>query len=233
MVSKREEILKIIATLSKTGADSIDIDAPVAVAASVERKEEKATGEGRLTGQVLSSEGNTPIAGARVFVRGTAVDVRTDENGRFSATVPSGKTLSISVVHSAYSAQTIGGISVKKDGILKNSKLTPASMELEEFVVLAPKIEGSIADVVAEEKNINAVANILGAQEISKKGDSDAAAALKRVTGVTLVDGKDIYVRGLGDRYSNVELNSMPLPSPNPMKRSVPLDIFPLQLLVR
>ena len=223
---------EIIATLSKTGSDSIDIDTPVAVAASVKREAEKATGEGRLTGQVLSSEGNTPIAGARVFVRGTAVDVRTDDNGRFSAKVPSGKTLSISVVHSAYSAQTIGGIVVKKDGTTSRTvKLTPASMELEEFVVLAPKIEGSIADVIAEEKNINAVANILGSEELSKKGDSDAAAALKRVTGVTLVDGRNIYVRGLGERYSNVELNSLPLPSPNPLKRTVPLDIFPSSVI--
>ncbi|HEY9190569.1 MAG TPA: carboxypeptidase regulatory-like domain-containing protein [Sulfurovum sp.] len=223
---------EVIATLSKKGADSIDIDVPVAVAKSVEREEEKATGEGRLAGQVLSSEGNTPISGARVFVRGTAVDVRTDENGRFSAKVPSGKTLSISVVHSAYSAQTIGGIVVKKDGTTSRTvKLTPASMELEEFVVLAPKIEGSIADVMAEEKNINAVANILGSAEISKKGDSDAASALKRVTGVTLVDGKNIYVRGLGDRYSNIEMNSLPLPSPDPTKRSVPLDIFPASVI--
>jgi len=223
---------EIIATLSKTGADSIDIDVPVAVAASIEREAQKATGEGRLSGQVLSSEGNTPIAGARVFVRGTGVDIRTDANGRFSAKVPSGKTLSISVVHSAYSAQTIGGIVVKKDGTTSRTvKLTPASMELEEFVVLAPKVEGSISDVIAEEKNINAVASILGSEELSKKGDSTAAAALKRVTGVTLVDGKNIYVRGLGERYSNVEMNSMPLPSPDPMKRSVPLDIFPSSVI--
>jgi len=219
---------EIIATLSKTEADSIDIDMPVAVAASVEREAKKATGEGKLTGQVLSSEGNTPIAGARVFVRGTAVDVRTDENGRFSAKVPSGKTLSISVVHSAYSAQTLGGIVVKKDGTTSRTvKLTPASMELEEFVVLAPKVEGSIADVIQEEKNLNAVANILGSEEISKKGDSDAASALKRVTGVTLVGGKSVYVRGLGERYANVELNSLPLPSPDPTKRVVQLDLFP------
>ena len=223
---------EIMATLSKTGADSIDIDVPVAVAASVERKEEKVTGEGILTGQVLSSEGNTPIAGARVFVRGTAVDVRTDEKGRFSTKVPSGKTLSISVVHSAYSAQTVGGITVKKDATTSRTvKLTPASMELEEFVVLAPKVEGSLTDIIAEEKNVNAIASILGAEELSKKGDSTAAAALRRVTGVTLVDGRNIYVRGLGERYSNIEMNSLPLPSPNPLKRTVPLDIFPSSVI--
>jgi hypothetical protein len=131
-------------------------------------------------------------------------------------------------VHSAYSAQTVGGIVVKKDGTTSRTvKLTPASMELEEFVVLAPKIEGSISDTIQEEKNLNAVANILGSEEISKKGDSDAASALRRVTGVTVIGGKSVYVRGLGERYGNVEMNSMPLPSPDPTKRVVQLDIFP------
>lgn len=227
-----ERNTEVIATLSKSGADSIDIDTPVAVAAVKMKEEAAATGTGTLIGTVLSSEGNAPIAGARVFVRGTAVDVRTDENGKFQATVPSGKTLSISVVHSAYSAQTVGGIKVIKDKVTKRVvKLTPASMELEEFVVLAPKVEGSLTEVMAEEKNINAVANILSSEELTKKGDSTAAAALRRVTGVTLVDGRNIYVRGLGERYSNIEMNSLPLPSPNPLKRTVPLDIFPSSVI--
>jgi len=219
---------QVIATLSKTGADTIDIDVPVESAVQEDVKVEASTGTGTLNGRVLSSQGNKPIAGARVFVRGTSVDTRTDANGRFSATVPSGKSLSISVVHSAYSAQTVGGIKVKANGSTsKTVKLTPASMELEEFVVLAPKVEGSITDIIQEEKNINAVANILGSEEISKKGDSDAASALKRVSGITLIGGKSIFVRGLGERYSNVDMNSMPLPSPDPLKRVVPLDIFP------
>jgi TonB-dependent receptor len=225
---KSDRNTEVIASLSLKGADSIDIDTPVAIAAVSEKKEEKATGKGTLLGKVLSSEGNTPIAGARVFVRGTDVDVRTDDKGRFSAVVPSGKRLSISVVHSAYSAQTIGGIVVKKDGSMSRTvKLTPASMELEEFVVLAPKVQGSLSEVMHEEKKSSAVTNILGSEEMSKKGDSDAASALKRVTGVTLIGGKSIYVRGLGDRYSNIEMNSLPLPSPDPTKRVVPLDIFP------
>jgi hypothetical protein len=229
---KESRNTEVIATLSRSGADSIDIDTPVAVEAMKVKVQEASTGTGTLIGTVRSSEGNMPIAGARVFVRGTAVDVRTDENGKFQATVPSGKTLSISVVHSAYSAQTVSGIKVVKDKTTSRVvKLTPASMELEEFVVLAPKVEGSLTDIIAEEKNINAVANILGSEELSKKGDSTAAAALRRVTGVTLVDGRNIYVRGLGERYSNIEMNSMPLPSPNPLKRTVPLDIFPSSVI--
>jgi len=223
---------QVIATLSKTGADSIDIDVPVKSTAQEEVAVVASTGTGKLHGRVLSSQGNKPISGARVFVRGTSVDTRTDANGRFSATVPSGKPLSISVVHSAYSAQTLGGIRVKANGTTtKTVKLTPASMELEEFVVLAPKVEGSITDIIQEEKQINAIANIIGSEEFSKKGDSSAASALKRVTGVTLIGGKSIFVRGLGERYSNVELNSLPLPSPDPTKRVVPLDIFPSSMI--
>lgn len=211
----------------------VTVDTPIGKLTQEKRKEQlNVTGKGRLNGQVLSTEGKTPISGARVFVKGTAVDARTDASGKFSVEVPSGVALSISVVHTAYSAQTINGVKVAKNGSTSRKiTLTPASMELDEYVVLAPKVEGSLTDIIAEEKNSNAIANILGSEEISKKGDSTAAAALRRVTGVTLVDGKNIYVRGLGERYSNVELNSLPLPSPNPTKRTVPLDIFPSSVI--
>jgi len=232
IIVKENRDTEVIASLSKTDGNTIDIDTPVAQTNSAINKVEVATGEGVLKGRVLSSEGDMAVAGARVFVRGTNVDVRTDENGNFTATVPSGQSLSISVVHSAYSAQTVGGVTVPKDGTSSRViKLTPASMELEEFVVLAPKVEGSITDVIVEEKKINAIANIVGSEEFSKKGDGSAAAALKRVTGVTLIGGKSIFVRGLGERYSNIELNSLPLPSPDPTKRVVPLDIFPSSMI--
>jgi len=185
-----------------------------------------------LHGKVITSDTKKPIANARIFIKGTSIDARTDENGEFALAVPADKSLSLSVVHSQYSAQTQNNIVLKKDTTKKIIvKLTPASMELEEFIVLAPKLKGSIASVMAEEKNAKAITNIVGSEQISKKGDSDAAGALKRITGVTLIGGKDIYVRGLGGRYSNVELNSMPLPSPDPQRRTVPLDIFPAAVI--
>lgn len=212
----------------------IDIDTPLGNMESDAQKEKKlkAKGTGTLNGRVVTSDKAQPIVGARVFVKGTSIDARTDDNGNFSVQIPADSDVSVSVVHSAYSAQTLSDIKVEKDGsITKIIKLTPASLELEEFVVLAPKIEGSIADIMTEEKEISAIANILGSEEFSKKGDGDAAAALKRVTGVTLVGGKNIYVRGLGERYSNIEMNSMPLPSPDPTRRTVPLDIFPSSVI--
>ena len=226
---KRDRDTQIIASF--TADDTLkawSIDTPVGKVDDNNTTKVKSTGRGTISGIVLISQSKKPIAGARVFVKGTDIDARTDNNGRFSVVVPSGNNLSISVVHSAYSAQTINDIIVAKDAsVSKTIELTPASMELEEFIVLAPKVQGSIASVMAEEKESSSIANILGSEELSKKGDSSAAGALKRVTGITLVGGKSIFVRGLGDRYSNIEMNSLPLPSPDPTKRVVPLDIFP------
>ncbi|WP_338027468.1 TonB-dependent receptor plug domain-containing protein [Colwellia maritima] len=82
-----------------------------------------------------------------------------------------------------------------------------------------------------ERKNQAFVADILGSEQISRTGDSDAAAALRRVTGITLVDGKFIYVRGLGERYSSTQLNGAAVPSPDPTRTVIPLDLFPSSII--
>jgi len=75
------------------------------------------------------------------------------------------------------------------------------------------------------------VMEVIGADQMSNSGDSDAAGALKRVTGLTVVGGKFIYVRGLGERYTSTTLNGAGLPSPDPTRRVVPLDLFPTGIL--
>ena len=75
------------------------------------------------------------------------------------------------------------------------------------------------------------VAAFLTAEDLERTGDSNAAQALTRVTGLTVVEGRFIYVRGLGERYSSALLNGSPLPSPEPLQRVVPLDLFPSNIL--
>jgi outer membrane receptor protein involved in Fe transport len=75
------------------------------------------------------------------------------------------------------------------------------------------------------------VAAFLTAEDLQRTGDSDAAQALTRVTGLSVVEGRFIYVRGLGERYSSALLNGSPLPSPEPLQRVVPLDLFPADIL--
>ncbi len=186
---------------------------------------------GTLAGRVVDSESRKPVIGARVFVSGTPVDARTNENGEYNITLSPG-TYSVSVVAADYSTQTIDLIEVKSEQESgKDIELTPSGLDLPEFIVLEPYVEGSLAAFVEEKRTTSAVADILGAEQISRAGDSDAAGALKRVTGLTLVDGKYVYVRGLGERYSSILVNGAQVPSPNPTRRVVPLDLFPTDIL--
>lgn len=103
--------------------------------------------------------------------------------------------------------------------------------EFEEFVVLAPQNKVSLAALIQVRKKSSGVSEVLGSEQMSKQGDSDAASSLRRVTGLTLMGGKYVYVRGLGERYSAVQLNGFSLPSPEPSRKVVPLDLFPTTVL--
>lgn len=112
-----------------------------------------------------------------------------------------------------------------------NQALAADDDELEEVVAVGTRLQGSAAAVIEERRGQAFVADILGAEQLSRTGDSDAASALRRVTGLTLVDGKFIYVRGLGERYSSARLNGASIPSPDLTRNVVPLDIFPSSII--
>ncbi len=75
------------------------------------------------------------------------------------------------------------------------------------------------------------VSTFLSADDLARTGDENAALALTRLSGLSIVSGRFAFVRGLGDRYSSALLNGSPLPSPEPLRRTVPLDLFPSNVL--
>ena len=80
-------------------------------------------------------------------------------------------------------------------------------------------------------RNSGQVLSVLSAEDIARTGEGDIAGALTRVTGLSVVGNGRVFVRGLGDRYSLALLNGLPLPSPEPLSRVVPLDIFPTNVV--
>ena len=227
------ESLELIATLHGDAAPSLFVDSShgSTSARATDDTTPDAGPRGVLEGRVLASEDGRPVANARVYVAGMPLDLVTDADGRFRAELPAGEH-ALSVIAAGFSTQTLNAIPVASgETTLRELRLTPAGLELAEFVVLAPFVEGSLAAFVEEKRSSAGIADILGAEQISRAGDSDAAGALKRVTGLTLVDGKFVYVRGLGERYSSALLNGAQIPSPDPTRRVVPLDLFPTDLL--
>lgn len=102
----------------------------------------------------------------------------------------------------------------------------------------APEPEGDPNEIVVRGRNIpqpmrttSEVATFLSSADLARTGDDNAAAALTRLTGLSVVSDRFVFVRGLGDRYSSALLNGSPLPSPEPLRRQVPLDLFPSNIL--
>lgn len=82
-----------------------------------------------------------------------------------------------------------------------------------------------------EKRATSEISSLLDAEDFKVTGDPDAASALRRVTGLSISRGKFVFVRGLNERYSNATLNGSPLPSPEPLRRVAPLDLFPTSVL--
>ena len=106
----------------------------------------------------------------------------------------------------------------------ETSEETNQNTGIEEVVV-------AVSFIPDEKRDTSEISSTLTSESMSIAGDSEASDALKRVTGLSLVKGKYVYVRGLGERYSSALLNGVLLPSPEPLKRVVPFDIFPTSIL--
>ena len=105
-----------------------------------------------------------------------------------------------------------------------------ATGPIEEMVVLG-RFLSSAEQLMNERKDDAAVTDIMGSDAISRLGDSTVADALRRISGLSLVQDKFVYVRGLGERYSSSRLNGALIPSPDLTRNVVPLDIFPTSVV--
>ncbi|WP_428739144.1 TonB-dependent receptor domain-containing protein [Sulfurimonas sp.] len=220
---------QVIVSLKKDNSLAfIDAEAPQDLDKNTTQVQALDKGSVLLT--LTSSESKKKVANASIFVKGTQVEASSSKDGFVELNLPAGEQ-TISVIHQDFSAQTFKVNVIANEAVSKLIELTPAGMELDEFVVLAPHLDGSVEAVIAQERNADAVGNVLGSEQFGKSGDSSVASALKRVSGITIVGGKYVYVRGLGDRYSTVMLNDLHVPSPEPTKRVVPLDIFPTSVV--
>lgn len=191
----------------------------------------QAEGNGVMAAQVVSAETGRPVKDVQIFVSGLRQQLKTDAQGLLEANIPVG-IYSVSLLHPAYSSQTVEAVEVKKDQRTELSfSLTPAGVELAEYVVLEPYLAGTLASVIEEQKTSTEVTTVLGAEQFSRGGDSDVASALRRASGLTLVGGQFIFIRGLGERFSTTLVNGAAVPSPDATRRVVPLDLFPTNFL--
>jgi outer membrane receptor protein involved in Fe transport len=187
---------------------------------------------GRLVGRILTSEGGAAIPGARVEVVGTALRGEAAVDGHYAIDgVPAGGT-TIRVVAIGFSPKTVTGVVIGADDVVEQDVvLSQTVVELSELTVTASAASGSVSAALDEQRNSVAIVNSVSSEQIAKSPDGDAAQAMGRVSGATVQDGKYVFVRGLGDRYTQASLNGARIPSPESERKVVPLDLFPSSLL--
>ena len=193
-----------------------------------------------IDGKVIDGEFNDVLPFANVILYSQSEDgslinlegSTTDFDGNFSfSDLPAGVyTIDISFV--GYSTVKISDIVLKVGDVVPISvTLQPASSELEEVVVTTTQKRNNEASVLSIQKNAAVVLDGLSLQAIRRAGDGDIAQAVRRVPGVSIQEGKYVYVRGLGDRYSKTLLNGMEIPGLDPDRNTLQLDIFPTNLI--
>ncbi|MFT4764983.1 MAG: hypothetical protein ACI9OH_002089 [Oleispira sp.] len=183
---------------------------------------------GTLSGYLISKETDAGIVGAKVSLS-QGLETVTNQQGYFEFEVPRG-AYEVMIEHSEYGQKKIRNLRVLAN--VATAVNVDLSMSGEGIIEEVVAIGTYVADTVtAQERDSSAVLDSIGSEQFSRFGDSNAASALKRVAGVTISDGKYVVVRGLNERHTAVMLNGASLPSPDPSRRVVPLDIFPSTIL--
>ena len=183
----------------------------------------KAAAEGTLTISVI--QGGAPAIAESVYIAGSGISLRTDASGEATLTLPRGRYRT-QIAEQTANLRVVGGltravsITIDEEG----ETMQIAAPEIEEVFVVASFDPSGLE--VSERDTANIV-DTIGVELLTRFSDSDVAASVVRVPGISVQDDKYVFIRGLGGRYVSSTLNNATMPSTNPSKRTVPLDLFP------
>ena len=186
---------------------------------------------GSIRGKVSDKTSGETLIGVTVIVEGSdpLMGTTTDLDGNFSLEKLSPGTYTLRFSYISYSTALIREIHLEaKEVEYITMMMEPASYELTEVVeIVASRINNSEQAILMNRKKAASIQDGISAQEMKSFASSSAAESMVKVTGVSVVDGKDVYVRGLGDRYSTVHLDGQLLPGTDPDKNSAQIDLIP------
>ncbi|WP_299884914.1 TonB-dependent receptor [uncultured Lacinutrix sp.] len=183
---------------------------------------------GSIYGKVSDKEfNNEPLPQCNVLIKGTTQGATTDFDGLYTINniEPGSYTLEISFI--GYKTQEIAFEIIAGDNKEINAILAASTATLDEVVIQTTTKRESETALLLDQKKAVEIKQSIGADELSRKGVSDAAGAVAKISGVSKQEGSsNVYVRGLGDRYLNTTLNGLSLPSNDVNKKNIDLNLF-------
>lgn len=189
--------------------------------------------QGFIRGSVFDESTGESLPGVTIYVEGPATTgTITDLDGAFNLEIPAG-IYNVRISYISYETMNISDVRVTegKVTLFDNLALKEVSTEIEGVTITANAVRNTeTALLTIKRKSANLIDGI-SATNLRKIGDSDAAASIKRVPGVSVQDGRYVFVRGLGDRYTKTILNGLDIPGLDPDRNTIQLDIFPTNVI--
>ena len=181
---------------------------------------------GSLSG-VVASVGNR-VPNARITIRGTDTTLRSDAGGRFEVELPRGRyEFLVERDDGEPVSETVRVVSNVTRSVtlqLPSTGVSMPSLPMEEVTVVASYNPGAFE---LSERDSSNVVDTLDLEALARFADTNVASSVVRVPSVTVQDNRFVFIRGLGGRYIATTLNGAFMPSTDPSKRTVPLDLFP------
>jgi outer membrane receptor for ferrienterochelin and colicin len=217
-------ILQVLNTQAQNGFNNLQ-------ALNIQTKDGSDRANGTIRVLVVDDGTGETLIGATAVIDGTTKGAATDLDGIALITMAPGQ-YNIRVSYVSYQPLMVQDVSVESNKTTTlNVRMKQASTELGEVVIVAKALKNTENALLTVQKKSPKLFDAITSDQFSKVGASDAAGALKKVTGVTISEGKYVYVRGLGDRYSKSSLNGSDIPSLDPNRNAVQLDMFPSNLI--
>jgi hypothetical protein len=192
-----------------------------------QRKKNSRAAPGKISGKVTDAKTGETLIGVNISVVGGALNTTTDVQGNYVLQLQPG-TYNLEFRYIGYQSKIISGVEVREKGLTSlNIALLKATNQLNDVVVKSTYRRESQSALYSMQKNNVAITDGITSELIRRTPDRNAGDALKRVTGVSVVEGKYVVVRGLSDRYNYTMLNGGVLPSTEPDRRTFSLDLIP------
>jgi TonB-dependent receptor len=187
-----------------------------------------------IAGKVIDKETGESLIGVTIKATNKSGEIRgaiTDYDGNYRVELDPA-VYTITTTYTAFTPQMIENFEAKSGALnTLDFALGIESAMIAEVVVVSTTMKNTDASLIALQKRSLSIQDGISSQQISRTGVSNAADAMKQVTGAVVEGGKFIVMRGLGDRYSISQLNGITMPSTDPYRNSSSLDLIPSQMI--
>lgn len=186
---------------------------------------------GTVSGVILDKEFNDePLAFANVTIKGTTQGSSTDDQGKYSITLKPGN-YTLVIAYLGYETKEIPFTLKVGENKVINHTLAASGVQLQDVVITHTVSKESETAVLQDIQKAVEIKQAIGAQEMSRKGISDVEEGLTKVTNISKVESRGLFVRGLEDRYNYLLVNGLQIPSNSPFNKIIPLDLFPTDIV--